>query len=516
MAQQHPETKERIYTLEKLNQGFEKWVVEHFGSKRIWITCQVSKFNAKGRHLYLELTDSKDGITTAAARGVIWGANADAIATRFRQYDFELAEVLKSGNELLLRVNITFHKVYGLSLNILEVDPNAVLGDIERQKQETLARLKREGLTELQKKQVRSSIAKRIALVGSPGTSGYTDFKKELLGNNIYTRFVLKEFETSVQGDQAVPGIVAAIGEASRWDVDLIVLVRGGGSKMDLHVFNHYDVCKAIAYARVPVIVGIGHETDHTLADVVAHTSEKTPTAAARSIYLPIGIFSGELNEHLRHIRIYAQDYLNTAERELWSFTSFIYANTDTLLKGQQEVLDFWLTKTERAGMELLQRHTEWIVKTNQTVYQRSRKQLDDSQNELQAALQGVRDATLTALQGKRDLIYHLRLNCEQQALQAAKHQGPQEVKQALQWVELHVQHVLNTEGEQLRFLVQKMQLVDPSGLFDRGYTISTVDGTDLQWCPPSLVGRTLTTYSKNRILESTITKDTPDDGKRN
>jgi len=240
--------KERIYTLTSLNQSIENLVTRELSFRTFWIKCQIAKINSKGGHLYLELMDSSNGEKTAVARGIIWRLTYEDIQKEFGALGLRIEEVLKPNMEITVQVKVNFHKLYGLSLHILKVDTNTVIGDIEQQKRETLQRLTKEGLLEMQKRLYLGPINLKIGIVGSPDTSGFNDFFKELKQNSIFTRFKVKIFEASVQGAHAVRSITAAIEEAGRWDLDALVVIRGGGSKMDLHVFNHYDICKAIAY----------------------------------------------------------------------------------------------------------------------------------------------------------------------------------------------------------------------------------------------------------------------------
>ena len=178
-------TEAKTYTLTQLHVSIENWVRKTFSVKQVWITCQIAKANEKNGHYYLELVDSKDGVRTAQAKGMIWRTSFDSIQKQLASFDLKPTDVLKAGLEVKCLVTVNFHKVYGMSLVISQIDPSILLGDIEKQKAETRKRLEKEGLYLLQKQLYFSPIIKRIALIGSPETSGFEDFMNELLNNNL-------------------------------------------------------------------------------------------------------------------------------------------------------------------------------------------------------------------------------------------------------------------------------------------------------------------------------------------
>ena len=187
-------TEAKTYTLTQLHVSIENWVRKTFSVKQVWITCQIAKANEKNGHYYLELVDSKDGLRTAQAKGMIWRTSFGAIKKQLASFDLKISDVLKEGLEIKCLVTVNFHKVYGMSLVISQIDPSILLGDIEKQKAETRKRLEKEGLYTLQKELYFGPIIKRIALIGSPETSGFEDFMNELMNNDIFQTSRLRSF----------------------------------------------------------------------------------------------------------------------------------------------------------------------------------------------------------------------------------------------------------------------------------------------------------------------------------
>jgi len=507
--------KERIYTLTNLNQSIENLVTRELSFRTFWIKCQIAKINSKGGHLYLELMDSVNGEKTAVARGIIWRLTYEDIQKEFGALGLRIEEVLKPNMEITVQVKVNFHKLYGLSLHILKVDPNTVIGDIEQQKRETLQRLTKEGLLEMQKRLYLGPINLKIGIVGSPDTSGFNDFLKELKQNSIFTRFEVKIFEASVQGAHAVRSITAAIEEAGRWNLDALVVIRGGGSKMDLHVFNHYDICKAIAYSRIPVLVGIGHETDQTLADIVAYHSEKTPTAVAKYFYLAIGIFKSELNDALARIRRAAEMNVYLTREETQMYQKRIFAHADHIITGLQQFITGTEEKLRAGSVALVVHHKDQVALQLSGLFTKAMDQLGSNARLLQLTLQNTLDGTQRSLQSKADQVNRLQNKVASESLNFLKTDQLREVKQAQSLLALRAEHLIQSETETLRFIEKKIDLVHPNQLFSKGYTISTVEGKDLRsqnFTDQSLKGKTMTTFAQGARLESTITKIIPTD----
>ena len=227
----------KTYTLTQLVASVKNVLARTYGEQSYWVTGELVKLNMKGGHYYLELADSVNGVNTAQMKATIWRTQVLALQQNLGE---EFRQLLQPGNRLLFRVTVTFHEIYGLSLTILDLDPAFTYGEIELKKKQTIERLAREGLLNVQKQMRLPLIMKKIVLVGSPDTSGYRDFLTELKQNRIFTNFVIQEIPTTVQGDKAVTEICAALLEADTYAADVIVLIRGGGSKMDLNVFNDY------------------------------------------------------------------------------------------------------------------------------------------------------------------------------------------------------------------------------------------------------------------------------------
>lgn len=258
-----------------------KEVLEGTFALPLWVSAEISeiKLNRSG-HCYLELVEKggDNGVPTAQARAVIWRSHYPRIAGYF---EAEAGQRLDAGIRILAKVLVTYHEIYGFSLQITDIDPSYTLGDMERQRQQTIAQLQQDGVWEMNREVPMPAVVQRVAVVSSAQAAGYQDFVKEL-GRSPY-RFDLTLFEAYMQGAAAEESIVGALCDVAdrAGEFDAVVVIRGGGSRSDLNCFNAYRLCAHIAQFPLPVITGIGHDKDTSVADMVAHTALKTPTAVA-------------------------------------------------------------------------------------------------------------------------------------------------------------------------------------------------------------------------------------------
>lgn len=478
-------TEAKTYTLTQLHVSIENWVRKTFSVKQVWITCQIAKANEKNGHYYLELVDSKDGLRTAQAKGMIWRTSFGAIQKQLASFDLKTSDVLKEGLEIKCLVTVNFHKVYGMSLVISQIDPSILLGDIEKQKAETRKRLEKEGLYPLQKELYFGPIIKRIALIGSPETSGFEDFMNELMNNDIFTNFKIKIFPVGVQSQEAVDEITNAIQEANLYDVDAIAIVRGGGSKMDLHIFNSYAICSASARSRIPIITGIGHESDNCLIDEVAHTSMKTPTAAAKLFYMNIGVFASSLSNTSKHIQLQVRELLSQSSGELQFYSGILYERVDEII----QVNDLALKKQDQS-----------LQYSFKTYLSDTREALNESLHQLQYVVFSSIQIELSQL----DTLGSFLGRTIETYLQEIATKELQQVKDLLF---IRAQFVLRSSQDYLEFCTQKLGLVDPNQLFEKGYTISTIDGKDINNIKGELIQKEMTTHSSGYSVLSTVKK---------
>lgn len=251
------------------------------GLNNVWVTAETSDLRTSGSHCYLELIQKDDsGSPLARCRAVIWASVYGRLSAKFTT---ATGSRLRSDMKIMVLVNVSYHPVYGLSLVINDINPDYTIGDLARRRLEIIARLKAEGVYDLNRDLALPDVPWRVAIVSARGAAGYGDFMRQLHNNTMRLRFSTTLFEAVMQGERTAPSIIAALDRIMDRieDFDCVVVIRGGGAVADLASFDNYNLASNVAQFPLPVICGIGHDRDETVLDYVAHTRVKTPTAAA-------------------------------------------------------------------------------------------------------------------------------------------------------------------------------------------------------------------------------------------
>lgn len=288
-----------------------------------WVRGEVAKVYEK-THLYVDLVDA--GSTSSDTKRPV--LNAHCWASQWNPLKKKLSSdgiTLKPGTIVNLFGYVDLYAPQGrIGFTVTAIDVQGLLGDVARRRQELIARLEAEGLLIANKSRRVPSVPLRVGLVASPGTEGYSDFTGQLLNSGFGFQITL--VKTAVQGEAAPDQIASAIETLDEHGVDIICLVRGGGSKGDLACFDDERVARAIAASATPVFTGIGHTGDESVADLVAHTRAITPTKLGEEI----ANFVTEWNE--RNVRIPAQKVLSAGEAMLDEATEYVAERRRTMI----------------------------------------------------------------------------------------------------------------------------------------------------------------------------------------
>jgi len=273
---------EASLSLSRLHQLIADVVKREFPD-RFWVVAEILELHVnRSGHCYLELIEKseKDDAILARARATIWASRFSMLRPFFES---ATGTSLKSGIKLLFRASVEFHTLYGYSLNITDIDPSYTVGDLARKKQEVIRKLREQGVMEMNRELPFPAVPQRIAVISSETAAGYGDFMETIENNSHRFRFETVLFPALMQGEEAAGSMIAAL-EAIFEQVtafDCVAIIRGGGSKADLECYNEYELAYFITQFPLPVITGIGHERDETVADLVANRGLKTPTAVA-------------------------------------------------------------------------------------------------------------------------------------------------------------------------------------------------------------------------------------------
>ncbi|MFD2786041.1 exodeoxyribonuclease VII large subunit [Hymenobacter rubripertinctus] len=286
-----------------------------------WVVAEISDLTLPrtvGAHCYLTLTDqhttARGAQLKAQARATIWSARYQQLAAAFEQ---QTGLTLRPGLKIMLRVQVKFHEQYGLSLDVLALDPTYTVGDLARIRLETLRRLQAEGLLDRQQRLPLPIGIQRVAVVSSPTAAGWQDFVHQL--QEAPYDFALTLFPATMQGEGSPASIRAALDaiRGRRRQFEAVVLIRGGGSKTDLLAFDDFGLAAAVGAFPLPVLTGIGHERDEAVVDLTAHLALKTPTAVAAYLIERLARLEGALEGYGSRIRELAQHQVQQQAAQL-------------------------------------------------------------------------------------------------------------------------------------------------------------------------------------------------------
>lgn len=311
-----------------------------------WVQAEISSISPSGQgHCYLELVqkDATGRNFLAKAKANIWRGTWLKLKPYF---EAQTGETLKVGMKVLLQVTVTFHEVYGYSLVVQDIDPTYTMGDMARRRKEILEQLTREGVIGLNKELEIPALPNRIAVISSATAAGWGDFRNQLDGNIYGFRFYVRLFPALMQGDDVERSVISALNAVAmrRDDFDLVVIIRGGGAVSELSCFDSYNLAYNIANFPLPVITGIGHERDDTVADVVAHTKVKTPTAAAEFLINRVFDTASRLEDLTRRMGDAVQDRMNSENVRMERLSQKLPSLFAVLMTRQEQTLEtLWL-----------------------------------------------------------------------------------------------------------------------------------------------------------------------------
>lgn len=324
--------------LSELNLAIRDVLSESF-RESLWVVAEIARVNANySGHTYLDLVEKKGAETLAQAKATIWRFNNRLLA----EYADVTGQPLKPGIQVLLLVRVDYHPVYGISLNVQEIDPSYSLGEMARRRQEVIDRLQLEGLIDRNGQHALSEVPQRIAVVSSATAAGWEDFRSRLQNNLYGYAFHLTLLPSLLQGDGAEASILAALKTAERTlsEYDVVAIIRGGGGVVDLSCFDSYPLARAIATFPLPIITGIGHERDTSVADIVAFHRADTPTAAAEYLIERVARFDGVLETVTDRIANLAMSLQSRWLLDLTSTTAALMEVSQRRLKSASSEFD--------------------------------------------------------------------------------------------------------------------------------------------------------------------------------
>lgn len=343
--------KSNVFTLLQVTQNIQN-VVNQVFKTGFWVKAEVNKLNfyAHSGHCFPELVEKTNGKVVAEMRSTIWNSDVSRINANFIK---TLGAPLKDGITVLLFAMVDFHPTYGLTLKISDIDPSFTLGELEREKQESIQKLKSEGIFSLNKTKNLPLLPKRIAIISVESSKGYSDFMQVIQKNQWNYQFETFLFPAILQGDNAAPTIIAQLKRIQKviQHFDVVAIIRGGGGDVGLSCYNNYGLAREIAMFPIPVFSGIGHSTNETVSEMVSYRNAITPTELADFLIQEFHNFWVPVQKAQEKIIQMSREVLQNSRKQLTNEVNFLKAHLKLQLQSYRNVLD--LSKQNLKGLSL-------------------------------------------------------------------------------------------------------------------------------------------------------------------
>jgi exodeoxyribonuclease VII large subunit len=427
-----------------------------------WVVGEISEMNLnQSGHCYLELIEksSETEQIIARAKATIWAYTFRMLKPYFESVT---GQRLSVGLKVMIMVSIEFHELYGYSLNVKDIEPNFTLGDLTRKKQEIIKQLQSEGVFDLNKQLDFPIVPQKIAVISSETAAGYGDFVDQLNQNNYGYKFYIKLFQAYMQGAEAEKSIISALEQIFETGnfFDLVVIIRGGGSQADLDCFNSYWLSYHITQFPIPILTGIGHERDETIADLVAFENLKTPTAVAEYIISKTAEFEMEMEEISNQALSIINDRIEELYNELENARQRVVTYSKLYLTGEFQKVQQISLLMKKELKNYLKRSSANLAMIKARLKSASQKIIPQQKRELSEI--------------KRNLIKNLKTN-------------------------------ILIEENKLDKYSEKVLILDPVNILKRGYTITYKNGMVVKNSDTLKAGDIISTQWHNGSADSVI-----------
>jgi exodeoxyribonuclease VII large subunit len=450
----------KVFSLIEVTLSIQKTIAERYKSS-FWVKAEMNKLNhyTHSGHCYPELVEKSNGKVIAQLKANMWKSDFERINHNFLKV---LKEPLKDGIKILFCASVSFDPSHGLSLRILDIDPSFSLGELEREKQGTLERLKKEGIFNANKVLKLPVLPQRIAVISVETSKGYADFLNVIENNPWGYKFFKFLFPSLLQGEKSVDSICNQLKRIKKviHHFDVVAIIRGGGGDVGLSSYNNYTLAKEIALFPIPVLTGIGHSTNETVAEMVSFKTAITPTELADFLIQKFHDFSTPIKRGEEIIVERAKRILTDEKIKFRSTIKYFRSVTNmTLMRRRGEI---------KGQSESVLQHSKFLLK-------RKKELLNWSLQHLDKAI-GV--------------------------LMGGHKKG---IENSVRKTRTTVTEKLNKERERLLRIEKNVGILDPVNILRRGFSITLYNGHALKSKTEVRPGDIITTILMDGQIESEV-----------
>lgn len=330
---------ENTYTLFDLQEHVRRVVALNF-AEPLWFTCEVAQCNeSKGQH-YLALVQKSEQSDAIVAQvdAILWARSYRRLKQTLGK---EIDDLLQAGMQVRMQARLDFHERYGLKFFIEDLDLAYTVGQLELKKRATIAALQKKDLLRKNAAFQLPNVLQSIAVLSSENAAGLQDFLSQIQQNPYAYRFKVHLFPTAMQGEKVQAELLKQLKKINRRSeqFDVVIIIRGGGARLDLKAFDDLKICEAVAKSKLPILTGIGHDIDESVLDLVAHTALKTPTAVADFLLQHNARFEAYILEIERYLQLQMRQIVQQERMQLNAKFSELQFLNNSAIRAKQNVL---------------------------------------------------------------------------------------------------------------------------------------------------------------------------------
>lgn len=347
-------------SLSQLNTLIGEAIAMHL-ERSYWLVAEVVELreNYSG-HCYLSLAEKDGDKVVAQSKASIWQQTYRMVKPYFES---ATGQALAAGVSVRIKVSVSYHKLYGMNLTVQDIDPSYTVGEMTVRRQQILRQLEEDGVADMNKELPLMTLPQRVAIISSPTAAGYEDFINQLAHNSFGYHFETRLFAAIMQGEGAEASVIAAMDEifAEIDAFDVVVLIRGGGAAIDLSCFDNYNIAYYLTQFPLPVLVGIGHERDETVLDLVANRAFKTPTAVASFLVEKAQAVDGQVENVIDRLQTAVHQITVREKQHIYAITSSLPMLAGRIFSQKQIQLNQMSHLAETRSKGLVADHIKYV-----------------------------------------------------------------------------------------------------------------------------------------------------------
>ena len=374
----------KVFQLSDITRSLQQMILEHYNGY-FWIQAEIAKLNFYPRtgHCFPDLVERNRGKIKAEIRSIIWSEQYKKINRKFQ----EIAKTeLQEGMSVLLRGKLNFHATYGFSIHIYAIDPHFTLGNMAKEKEDNIKKLQKLDLFDCNRRKAFPILPKNLAIISYNTSKGYADFNQVMKEEGSRFAINYQLFPSLLQGDGASSSLLQQLNYIkNKWikKFDLVLIIRGGGGDVGMNCYNDYQLCETIATFPIPIITGIGHSTNETIAELIAHTNTITPTQTAYFVLEKLIEQEKVIDDLQDDLKRFCNFPIEEGKDELKDFQNKIIELLKNKSENQNSLLKSFQIRIDKSTLYYLSKNDDFIKEAENKLKQITINQLKKEKKEL-------------------------------------------------------------------------------------------------------------------------------------